>query len=324
MTIELWYDPVYTEIKTKINGKWQNHADIFGFLYPVRHYSLQTWLREAGSWSGLERQIIDLARGEAVALTFHGRETDFQDLKSTLADCSMIHTEYQIWDAEGFYNQKIKNVNNYLQRYPFPVVEERNVLNSILNFSKDEDVWMQCINQESDWMDAEASMRPCIVVGEDYPINYEVLHRLERLTRSLRRPAEAICCLFKDGEQQKIIQNYAAQFQGMHFSFLSSGDTLDEMKEKYGIPYCLRQKVKKTSQMWEALVEHLDYLKDRNRIADLLCKQQNSHLTPEEKQELADLNEISSWIYSAGGWLEELKNMKSSHAIDTLEGGVPK
>ena len=45
--------------------------------------------------------------------------------------------------------------------------------------------------------------------------------------------------------------------------------------------------------MWESLVEHLDYLKDRNRIADLLCKQQNSHLTPEEKQELADLNEIS-------------------------------
>lgn len=322
MTIELWYDPVYTEIKTKINGKWQNHKDIFVFLYPVRHYPLQTWLREAGSWIGLGRQIYDLARGEDVTLTFHGRQLDYQDLENALNDYHRIQLCYQFWDAEEFYNQRINSAIGYIQAHPFPIEKEQETLESILDISDGKDAWVQYINADTDWAEAETSTRPCIVVGENYPITFDTLHRLERLTRSLRRPSEAICCLFQDVNQLKIAQDYAAQFQGLQFSFFPAEDSLNQVNEKYGVPYCLRRKVEMLSEIPPKLEVFFEKQENQDRKADLLFKSQNSHLTLEEQLELANLQAISGWIFSSFGWLTELKSIKSCHAIDTLKEGA--
>ena len=324
MTVELWYDPVYTEIKTKINKTWQNHEDIFGFLYPVRSYSLQTWLREAGSWEGLGRQLCDLARGETVSFKFHGRTMDYQDVKTTLDEYPTIQTEFCAWNPEQIYIQKIQELTGYLHKHPFPVKERIAELESLLVISEKQIEWIQHIDSDADWKQAEISIRPCIVLGKNYPISYRTLHQLERLTASMRRPAEAICCLFQDEEQKQTMQDYAAQFHGMHFSFLLSTDlnTLDKISKKYGSPYCLRQKIAAVSKQQEKLKIFLNALKNSNRRSDLYFKKQDSHLTRDEILELDTLEQISSWIYRAGEWLEEMEYLPYCHAIKELEGGA--
>ena len=76
MKIELWYDAVAQETDIRVNDIAIEKNDVFGFLYPVRNYPLQSWIYPNGSWKGIEYQIEELARGEEVALTFHGRKWD--------------------------------------------------------------------------------------------------------------------------------------------------------------------------------------------------------------------------------------------------------
>ena len=324
MTVELWYDPVYTEIKTKINKTWQNHEDIFGFLYPVRSYPLQTWLKEVGSWEGLGRQLCDLARGETVRFIFHGRLVDYQDVQTTLVEYPTIRTEFHAWDTEQIYTQKIQKLTDYLNEHPFPVKEKIAELKSLLTIPETEMEWILHIDSDVDWEKAEMSMCPCIVLGKNYPISYCTLHQLEKLTKSLRRPAEAIFCQFQDNEQKQIMQDYAAQFHGMQFSFLLSTElnALDKMRKKYGRPYCLRQKITAVSKKQENFKIALSEWENSSRKSDLYFKRQDSHLTRNEILELDMLQQISSWIYTAENWIDEMENLPYCHAIKSLEGGI--
>lgn len=85
MDIELWYDPIMPKTSLKIDGKWQDSNDVYGFLHPVNIHILQTWLYESSSWSGLEKQFRDLLGGEQADIIFHGRQIDFVDLSTCLS-----------------------------------------------------------------------------------------------------------------------------------------------------------------------------------------------------------------------------------------------
>ena len=71
MKIELWYDAAAQETDILINDVPVEKNDVYGFLYPVRNYPIQSWLYPNGSWKGIEYQITDLARDEDVDLVFH-------------------------------------------------------------------------------------------------------------------------------------------------------------------------------------------------------------------------------------------------------------
>lgn len=116
MDVELWYDPVGPETRVRLNGRWTDGHDIFGFLYPVRGCLLQTWLAPGGSWNGLRRQLAELARGEPVALTFHGREADFGDLEGALAGMEELTAGFQPWDPEEAWRERLEQAELLLGR----------------------------------------------------------------------------------------------------------------------------------------------------------------------------------------------------------------
>ena len=70
MKMELWYDPVNPETMLKVEERWLERDDIYGFLYPVQYLPLQNWLYPSGSWPGLAAHLGDLTRGEEISLIF--------------------------------------------------------------------------------------------------------------------------------------------------------------------------------------------------------------------------------------------------------------
>ena len=78
MKIDLWYDPVQPETTVFLNGEPIDRHDIYGFLYPVRRYLLQSWLKASGSWPGLLEQLRGMARQEPLSVCFHGRRQELR------------------------------------------------------------------------------------------------------------------------------------------------------------------------------------------------------------------------------------------------------
>ena len=107
MKIEFRYDPVLPEIQVTINGTLTNAEDSYGFLYPVRNYLLQNWLYPTGSWSGLARQIVDVARGEAVEIVFNGPTADYDDL-CRVAEGAGISTRFIELDTYKKWKRKLQ------------------------------------------------------------------------------------------------------------------------------------------------------------------------------------------------------------------------
>ena len=67
MKIEFWYDPVNPETMLKLEDRWLDKDDIYGFLYSVQSLPLQNWLYASGSWPGLKAHLSDLTRRGADA-----------------------------------------------------------------------------------------------------------------------------------------------------------------------------------------------------------------------------------------------------------------
>lgn len=327
MKVELWYDPVRAEIRTRINDNWQDENDMYSFLYPVRHYPMQTWLWEAGSWSGLGRQLNDLARGEDVELIFHGRVLDYADLYDAVKSFSQIRTAFFDWNAIAEYKAKMENSLKTAQKLSFPTQKGQAALLKILKCDPSSIPWASIIREEQDWVLAEKSELPCVFLDEHYPISYETLHRLERLTQSLRRPVDAICCFFTNHESLTLLKNYAAQYPRMRFSFClgkrSQGE--DSLKEKYGIPYQMRLQLNMLNDISGRLGEFVQEVgKTKQRRSELEYKKVDRGLNRQEQMELAQLVEISSWLVHAQSQIEHIESAADLHIIDTLGKGSGK
>ena len=99
MKIEICYDHIRPYTFVMIEGKPVSQSDIYGFLYPVRGYVLQTWLNPSGSWRGLKNEMMDLTREEPSRLVFYGREIDYLDLERALngllnCQCQFVYADY--------------------------------------------------------------------------------------------------------------------------------------------------------------------------------------------------------------------------------------
>lgn len=325
MKIELWYDPVWLETGVRLNGYWQQEDDIYSFLYPVRRYPLQTWLTAAGSWTGLRQQLSDVSRGEAVELEFHGRETDYADLCESLRGAGETELHYCGWDVYQYYEEryapsKIDRLD--LRSSGFPALEQS--LRALCG--EDTPVeWLCRIRTEEELRRAERSETPCVVVEDELLGSFEQLERLERLTRSLRRPMDAVCCCVREDERRETLSHYAWQFPRLRMRFLPPEDEapLAELYEKYGKPYCLRKRLERYSTGASELLDQFNARCDRatERLQDLLQLEQAGTITGSETRELEHCRDLKKWKTYHGDLVPEFRLVTAVRALGRGKDG---
>lgn len=317
MKIEFWYDPVYTETHLRINENWQNGLDMYGFLYPVRRYPLQTWLRAAGSWPGIAQQLRDISRGEKIELEFHGRDIDYQDLFSEIGGMEGIELICEEWDVFSVYNDKVCALEKSLQEigtyFPF----ERTVAARIVKLSKkqpDEGEWMVSVVSLSDLQYAEKDSRLCCRVDGGMLDCLERLADIGRLTRSLRRPSDAVCCCFSDTEGKESFESYASQFPGMRYRFVL--DTEQRWKEtlwqKYGKAGWMRGRLQEGADLCEDVLKLLDrqQLENNKNKMELVHKRMEGENL---EKELDSCMELSSKLHAYQKTWQGLKLSMAEH-----------
>lgn len=250
MKIELWYDAVARETDILINGVPVEKNDIYGFLYPVRNYPIQSWIYPNGSWKGLEHQMSDLARDEMIELTFHGRRCDYEDLGRCLLENDRIALRFIEWDSCSRYDSLFSKLLSALKSNDCLIRERLSSLNLEAGYAVDFEEaavlsdWVYRIHDDADLADACEEDCCCCFVYDDFFTCYEKLQALLTLTRSLKIPADAIYCCFFDERKKDDFAYYAQSFKRMNFRFcLENADYAGDAESKYGIPFMVRQRI---------------------------------------------------------------------------------
>lgn len=261
MKIELWYDAVAQETDILLNDVPVGKNDVYGFLYPVRNYPIQSWLYPNGSWKGVEYQIVDLARDENVNLIFHGRKCDYDDVCKCLSKCKILDLCFVEWDVCVRYDELFSTLLSTLQNNDSIIQKLLSSLKINIEYPANLDVLMEdtdCvyhINDDADLAKADdAKDISCCIVHNSFFASYDKLHDLLTLTRSLRLPPDAIFCCFDDKETKDAYEYYAQSFKRMRFRFgLENEDRITETKEKYGHPASVKLKIEKCGEIAKAL-----------------------------------------------------------------------
>ena len=242
MKIELIYNPIQPSTIAYIDGVKTKSNDIYGFLYPVRFYTLQTWLYADGSWTGLVKQLYDLAKGEEINLTFSGREIDYKDLQKALEGHNGIELSYKKRDLFNEFDMWEKELNRIVSSFDLNEISEFIIVNEYNNRKADffsEDSWLKCINSTETYENAVALKgRNCFYVTEEYLDSYPRLEMIARLNRGMKTPKDAICCVFKNEKTCNAFVRYAEMFPKFQFRFVleSNNKWKDELYNKYGLP----------------------------------------------------------------------------------------
>ncbi len=273
MKIELWYDAVARETDILINGIPVEKNDVYGFLYPVRNYPIQSWLYPNGSWKGIEYQIKDLARDESVELVFHGRKTDYDDVCKCLVECSIIKISFVEWDICERYDKLFSSLLSTLKSNDDTMRRLLSSLRSNFTYKVDFDVsvkdsnWAYHIYDDPDLDKAgDVSEKSCCFVHDSFFTSYDKLQDLLSLTRSLLVPADAIYCCFKSSQTQQEYEYYAQSFKRMAFKFCSEArDISEEAKNKYGLPALVKSKIKKCGEILKILCSAYSEMKESTR-----------------------------------------------------------
>lgn len=270
MKIELWYDAVAQETDILINGVPVEKNDVYGFLYPVRNYPIQSWLYPNGSWKGIEYQITDLARDEDVNLVFHGRKCDYDDVCKCLSENNTVKLSFNEWDVCTRYDKLFSNLLSTLKSNDSTM---RNLMDSLrigtkskvsFDVSINDTIWEYHIRNDADLVNADdAKDMSCCIVHSDFFSSYDKLHDLLALTRSLRVPADAIFCCFNQEETKTDYEYYAKSFKRMGYRFyLESSDYMEEARLKYGLPAIVKLKIEKCRKIIQMLCTAYSKIKE--------------------------------------------------------------
>lgn len=318
MKIELKYDPVKPETLVFIDGKMTNRSDIYGFLYPVRHCLLQTWLMPSGSWSGLAWQLQELSRGEDMELVFCGRAEDFEDVQSALKDMDGLSLQLHQADPMKSYDELFEQMDSqialmldeHVQQHErktladlFPETARRigNLRNAVPGD------WKRMICSESDFRQADQEELCCCFVSEAYLDSYEKLEKLRDLTRSLRRSQDMICCCVEDAEKRADFAHYAAQYEDLRVRFDSEETCLPLLERKYGTAYRLRYKFRKYEEILTLLNQCYEPRETIKAKRTRLAKEKKK--TVEQTRELECSKIILNWFDRKEPYLEKLNDL---------------
>ena len=274
MKIELWYDAVAQETDIRVNDIAIEKNDVFGFLYPVRNYPLQSWIYPNGSWKGIEYQIEELARGEEVALTFHGRKWDYEDLHQCLSQNKRISMNFVEWDVCSRYDSLFSELLRVLKQKDEGIREQikntlfESIVSADFEVSDDNTDWIYTIAGDFDLSEArEAKGIHCYYVRSSFFTSYEKLHDLVLLTRSLKVPADAIYCCFADPETKNAYAYYAGAHKRMRFSFcLEDNDDYQKASMKYDQPQIVKAQIRKCRELLGTLSDPYQKAKESTQM----------------------------------------------------------
>lgn len=255
MKTEIYYDPVKPETRVSIDGAWVSKDNIYGFLFPVRNYLLQTWLEKCGSWQGLKRQLTDFARGDKIELIFTGRETDFNDLKASVGSIDGITLQHRQSDPIAENNAILSKAKNAIEEFiklaknssAYPKVLQ-NVIKTLEASEKASENWIASISSPGG-LTEKLPDGCCCKIEDGFLRSFESLSELTRLTGSMCRSADMICCVIRDEGKFSDYSRYAEQC-GMGYRFVNGTScgaeaekASNELYSKYGEPFALRQKI---------------------------------------------------------------------------------
>lgn len=291
MKIELWYDAVAQETDILLNDIPVEKNDVYGFLYPVRNYPIQSWLYPNGSWKGIEYQITDLARDENVELVFHGRKCDYADVSKCLSESKMIKSSFIEWDVCTRYDKLFSNLLSTLKSNDSTM---RNLMASLrtgteykvnFNVSINDTSWEYHIRNDADLAKADdVRDMSCCIIHSGFFSSYDKLHDLLVLTRSLKLPADAIFCCFDDEGTKADYEYYAQSFKRMGFRFcLASKDYTTVAKDKYGLPATVKLKIEKCGELSKTLCSAYSKIKESTQDEFNKLKKNIVHLNQCEK-----------------------------------------
>ena len=328
MKIELIYDPVKPETLVCIDGKMTDRSDIYGFLYPVRHCLLQTWLMPSGSWSGLAWQLQELSRGEDMELFFYGRTEDFEDVQSALKDMDGLFLQLHQADPLKKYDELFEQMDSqialmldeHVQHNEkktmadlFP--ETANQIESLRNIVPGD--WKRLICSESDFRQADQEELCCCIVSEAYMDSYEKLEKLRVLTRSLRRSQDMICCCVDEIEKRADFAHYAAQYEDLRVRFDSEETCLPILERKYGTAYQLRCRFRKYEGILALLNQCYELRESIEEKRTHLAKEKKK--TMEQTRELERSKIILNWFDRKEPYLKKLNELVHSGILKEIQ-----
>ena len=259
MKVELHYDPVRPSTTVFIDGNAVDRHNVYGFLYPVRRCVLQTWLPAGGSWSGLERQLGELARGEQIELIFHGRSIDFEDVRAELGDGVSFRQEESMdayrelldqaeRDLRGIFTMEVEVSSEPVlcQRGTDLFREEADGMEQL--FAAEEKPWLLVIDSEEAF-DSARRGESCCLVKEPFLSGFAAVDRLPQLTGSMLRARDMIRCAVDSAEKQEELSVYARQFPQIAVQFVDERDSnwRETLDAKYGAPFRLRQRLRRAA-----------------------------------------------------------------------------
>lgn len=284
MRVDLHYDPVRPATTVFIDGHMVDRHNVYGFLYPVRRCILQTWLPASGSWRGLRRHLDELARGEPVELTFHGRPVDFEDVRAELGYGISFQPEENVDAYRKLLDQAERDLRGVftmeLEVSSEPVVRQRGIdlfreeadeMERL--FASGERPWLLIIDTEEAF-DSARRGENCCLVKEPFLSGFADIDRLPQLAGSMLRARDMICCAVNSAEKREELSIYARQFPHLAVHFVDEHDSSwkDTLDHKYGEPFRLRQRLQRAAKGLD-LIERC-YQRERVFSSEhsMLCK----------------------------------------------------
>lgn len=284
MKVDLHYDPVRPSTTVFIDGNAVDRHNVYGFLYPVRRCVLQTWLPASGSWSGLRCQLDELARGEPVELTFHGRSVDFEDVRAELGDGVSFQPEESVDAYRKLLDQAEQDLcgvfTTELEVSTDPVVRQRGI--DLFHkeademerlFAAEEKPWLLIIDTDKAF-DSARRGENCCLIKEPFLSGFADIDRLPQLAGSMLRARDMICCAVDSVEKREELSVYARQFPQLAVRFVDERDSSwkDAWDIKYGVPFRLRQRLQRAAAGLELLEQCYQHERAFSSEYSALCK----------------------------------------------------
>lgn len=314
MKIELWYDAVVQEIDIIINDNPVNKNDIYGFLYSVRNYPIQSWLYSNGSWKGIEYQIMELARDEKVYLTFYGRQCDYNDLNMCLSKNDKINLKFSHWDICSRYEKifskllSVLKTNDDIIKNLLLCLKLNFKYNIDFNISTDDNDCIYHVYNDLD-LTRDIEDKRCYVVHNSYFTSYDKLQNLLYLTRSLKIPSDAIYCSFKNKKTKENYKYYAKAFKKINFKFyLENEKYISDIKTKYGIPYVIKSNIKQTSKLLKQLSDIYLNLRDFTKDEFNKLSKDITSLSEDQQKRYDNIKKLRDCIYIFNYGMEFIYN----------------
>lgn len=319
MKVDLYYDPVRPTTTVCIDGRSVDRHDVYGFLYPVRHCILQTYLPASSSWSGLRCQLSELARGERVTLAFHGRSIDYEDVRAELGNDVSFKQDELIEDYRKMLDEAEQDMQNIftmeLEVSSAPVevrlkgsdLFQEEAEKMKLLFTLKEKPWLLTIDSEEAF-DSARREDSCCLVKEPFLSGFAAIDRLSQLIGSMLRSRDMICCAVDSAEKLSELSAYAKQFPGLSVRFVDENENswLEALDAKYGVPFRLRQRLMRTD-------EGLAVLEQCYQSERLLSKKHSALRRAVENGETLKVMQRNRLAYQLR-WLQEQR-----HAFERLK-----